>query len=338
MSNYLDNDASIDVALVKLVAQRDLAKSTDYAAYPNTDTIIGILKKIRLVIFAGFYASAGDAGTPEARLKALLSDIRHDLAAEIEKALIQRLESDGGGQPTSVAAGSAGAAGSAAMGIAGSVGAAGSAAMGIAGGLINKLPDIQRVLYKDARAGFDGDPAARSVDEVIQTYPGFYAIFVYRIAHFLLMENVPLIPRIMSEHAHSVTGIDVHPGAKIGEYFFIDHGTGVVIGETAVIGDNVKLYQGVTLGALSTKSGQKLAGKKRHPTIENNVVIYSGASILGGDTVVGDGAVIGGNAFIVKTVPAKTVVRAVSPELKYDDGYGIKILEFAQPDAWFYEI
>jgi serine O-acetyltransferase len=143
---------------------------------------------------------------------------------------------------------------------------------------------------------------------------------------------------MMSEHAHSVTGIDIHPGAEIGEHFFIDHGTGVVIGETTIIGDHVKLYQGVTLGALSTRSGQKLAGKKRHPTIEDNVVVYSGASILGGDTVVGDGAVVGGNAFIVKSVPARAVVRMLNPELQYSDRSGAKSVEFVQPEAWFYTI
>ena len=172
--------------------------------------------------------------------------------------------------------------------------------------LLDVLPHIQQLLYKDAQAGFDGDPAAYSVDEIILTYPGFYAVFIYRIAHFLFTENVPLIPRIMTEYAHSITGIDIHPGATIGEYFFIDHGTGVVIGETSVIGDHVKIYQGVTIGALSTRKGQGLKNVKRHPTVGDYVTIYSGASILGGDTFIGDGAVIGGNAFIVESVPANT--------------------------------
>jgi len=175
--------------------------------------------------------------------------------------------------------------------------------------LLEKLADIQQLLYKDAQAGFEGDPAAQSVDEVILTYPGFFAVFVHRIAHCLFSENVPFIPRIMSEHAHSVTGIDIHPGATIGEYFFIDHGTGVVIGETTVIGNHVKLYQGVTLGALSTKSGQKLVGTKRHPIIGDHVTIYSGATILGGETVIGKNVTIGGNVFIVESVPEGTIVR-----------------------------
>lgn len=195
--------------------------------------------------------------------------------------------------------------------------------------LINAFPEMQQVVYKDAQAGFDGDPAARSVDEVILTYPGFFAVFIHRIAHFLFKENVPLLPRMMSEYAHSITGIDIHPGAQIGEYFFIDHGTGVVIGETSVIGNHVKLYQGVTIGALSVKKCHDGKCAKRHPTIEDNVTVYSGASILGGDTVIGEGAVIGGNAFIVKSVPAGTVVRMVNPELQYNDGNGVKSREFS---------
>ncbi|SMC46995.1 serine O-acetyltransferase [Oscillospiraceae bacterium] len=167
---------------------------------------------------------------------------------------------------------------------------------------MRKIPCIRKVLETDVEAAYEGDPAADSKDEIILSYPGIYAISVYRIAHELQLLNVPMIPRIMTEHAHSVTGIDIHPGADIGKYFFIDHGTGVVIGETTIIGEHVKVYQGVTLGGLSTKGGQSLRGTKRHPTIGNNVTIYSGASILGGDTVIGDDVVIGGNAFIVDSV------------------------------------
>lgn len=162
----------------------------------------------------------------------------------------------------------------------------------------HKIPDIQRALVKDVEAEFEGDPAAQSREEVIFSYPGIYAIFVYRVAHELYLQKIPFIPRIMTEHAHSLTGIDINAGAQIGEYFFIDHGTGIVIGETTQIGNHVKIYQGVTLGALSTRSGQQLAGKKRHPTIEDHVTIYANATILGGATVIGEGAVIGGNAFI----------------------------------------
>ncbi len=164
------------------------------------------------------------------------------------------------------------------------------------------IPAVQKMLIKDVEAEFMGDPAAHSREEVIFSYPGLYAIFVYRIAHELYLMNVPFIPRIMTEYVHGRTGIDINAGATIGEYFFIDHGTGIVIGETTVIGNNVKLYQGVTLGALSTRSGQQLSGKKRHPTIEDNVTIYANATILGGDTVIGEGATIGGNTFITASV------------------------------------
>ena len=182
---------------------------------------------------------------------------------------------------------------------------------------IDRLPDIQRLLSYDVEAAFTGDPAAKSRADIVFSYPGLYAITVYRLAHVLYEAGVPLIPRIMTEHAHSLTGIDINAGAKIGAYFFIDHGTGVVIGETTEIGDFVKLYQGVTLGALSTRKGQELSGVKRHPTLGNRVTVYSGASILGGETVIGDDCVIGGNAFLVSSVPAGTRVSVKSPELTF---------------------
>lgn len=168
--------------------------------------------------------------------------------------------------------------------------------------LIDEIPEIRRVLFSDAKAALEGDPAARSTEEVLLSYPGLTALLVHRIAHFLYGKGVPIIPRIMSEYVHGKTGIDIHPGAKIGEECFIDHGTGVVIGETSVIGAKVKIYQGVTLGALSVK--KTMADKKRHPTIEDGVTIYAGATILGGDTVIGAGSVIGGNTWITKSVPA----------------------------------
>lgn len=179
------------------------------------------------------------------------------------------------------------------------------------------IPEIRAVSQTDVEAFFDGDPAAFSVDEIIFCYPGLYAVTVYRLAHILYTLGVPMIPRIMTEHAHSITGIDINPGATIGKYFFIDHGTGIVVGETTVIGDHVKIYQGVTLGALTTRGGQSLRGKKRHPTIEDNVTIYAGASILGGGTVIGRDSVIGSNVFITHPIPACTTVSVKSQELQY---------------------
>ena len=190
----------------------------------------------------------------------------------------------------------------------------------IAGDFICRIPALEEAMLLDLEAAFVGDPAAKSKSEIICSYPGFLAIFVYRAAHILYEAGVPLIPRIMTEYAHSRTGIDINAGATIGRSFFIDHGTGVVIGETTVIGDNVKIYQGVTLGALSTRLGRKLGGKKRHPTIENDVTIYSGATILGGDTVIGEGSVIGGNVFITESVPKNMRESMKAPELVYKEG------------------
>ena len=179
------------------------------------------------------------------------------------------------------------------------------------------IPEVRAIAQTDVEAFFDGDPAAFSVDEIIFCYPGLYAITVYRLAHVLYTLGIPMLPRIMTEHAHSITGIDLNPGATVGKYFFIDHGTGIVVGETTVIGDHVKIYQGVTLGALTTRGGQSLRGKKRHPTIEDNVTIYAGASILGGGTVIGRDSVIGSNVFITHSIPACTTVSVKSQELQF---------------------
>ena len=182
---------------------------------------------------------------------------------------------------------------------------------------LKKIPDVRAMLETDLEAAFQGDPAAKYRDEIILSYPGMFAITVNRLAHELFLLEVPLIPRIMTEYAHSITGIDIHPGATIGKHFFIDHGTGVVVGETTVIGDRVKIYQGVTLGALSTRGGQKLRDVRRHPTIEDDVTIYSGASILGGETVVGKNSVIGSNVFITSSIPADTKVSMKDQDLRW---------------------
>ncbi|MCX7858340.1 MAG: serine acetyltransferase [Deltaproteobacteria bacterium] len=182
---------------------------------------------------------------------------------------------------------------------------------------LDEIPRLQEILAKDVKAAYEGDPASKHYDEVIFCYPGLFAITVYRIAHFLHINGVPLIPRIMTEYAHSRTGIDIHPGAKIGESFFIDHGTGVVIGETTEIGNRVRIYQGVTLGALSLSKEEceSLRNKKRHPTIEDDVIIYANATILGGNTVIGRGSIIGGNVWLTESVPPNTEVYLKKPEL-----------------------
>jgi serine O-acetyltransferase len=206
--------------------------------------------------------------------------VRKNLAEEINKSLCQDCRSNGRCEKLPECA---------------------AKARGIADDLLHALPEIRATLKLDVQAALDGDPAASSEAEIIVAYPGLAALTAHRIAHFLYLRQVPLLPRIMSEYIHHQSGIDIHPGATIGDYFFIDHGTGVVIGETAIIGQHVKIYQGVTLGALSVK--KSLARKKRHPNIEDNVTIYAGATILGGDTVIGHDSIIGGNVWLVQSVP-----------------------------------
>ena len=184
---------------------------------------------------------------------------------------------------------------------------------------LKRLPEIRKLLATDVQAAYDGDPAAKTIDEVVISYPGVLAITIHRIAHQLWQQNIPLLPRMMSEYAHSITGIDIHPGAIIGQSFFIDHGTGVVIGETSKIGEQVRIYQGVTLGALSLPKDEveQLRHEKRHPTIEDDVTIYAGATILGGQTIIGRGSVIGGSVWITSSVPPGTKVFLAPPKLLY---------------------
>ena len=201
-----------------------------------------------------------------------------------------------------------------------------------------RIPAVREYIETDLLATYDGDPAAGCFEEIILAYPGLFAITVYRIAHELYKLQVPVLPRLMTEYAHSETGIDIHPGAEIGKFFFIDHGTGIVIGETTELGRNVKIYQGVTLGALSTRGGQKLSGKKRHPTICDNVTIYAGASILGGDTIIGENTVIGGNTFITRSIDANTVVSMKNLEMEYRDNRNRHTEEVVQSEEWYYVI
>lgn len=266
---------------------------TEGERLPDRYELTEIIRALQRILFPGFFDEGCAPVLPEEdRLSRLLQDTYYRLKRQLMLALAYKQEDKNQA----------------------------ARATAICDRFFAGLGGIQQMLLKDVCAGFDGDPAAKSREEVIYCYPGFYAICVYRIAHALYMEDVPLIPRMMTEESHSRTGIDINPGARIGEYFFIDHGTGVVIGETTVIGNNVKLYQGVTLGALSTKPGQALAGVRRHPTVKDNVTIYAGATILGGETVIGEGCVIGGNCFITQPVPPNTKVIANLPELTLRPG------------------
>lgn len=249
---------------------------------PDRKAIIAILKEVRRLMFPAYFGDSDLMALSPADYAALLLErIETALTAQISLAL-----------PVEEA----------------------HLAPEITREVVEQLPAIQRRLLTDIDAIFDGDPAARNKEEIIFAYPGLFAIFAYRLAHELYLRRVPIIPRMMTEYAHSRTGIDIHPGATIGSHFFIDHGTGIVVGETTHIGDHVKLYQGVTLGALSPRGGHTGLPGKRHPTVESGATIYSGASILGGETTIGQNAVVGGNAFLTESVAAETRVVIRPPE------------------------
>ncbi len=252
---------------------------------PDKDVVIDVLEKLRRIIFPGYFQEK-DYRTYNAKhkLSVLIEDVMYNLSKQISLVFQEEGRTEEAKQ--------------------------------VCLAFLGKIPQVRALVQTDLQAAYDGDPAATGLSEIIFSYPGLYAITTYRLAHELYLLNVPMIPRIMTEYAHSATGIDIHPGATIGKYFFIDHGTGIVVGETTRIGDNVKIYQGVTLGGLSTRGGQSLRGKRRHPTIEDNVTIYANASILGGDTVIGKDSVIGASAFITKSIPAGTTVTLKNQELQ----------------------
>ena len=282
--------AAID-QIVTGAENRPLLSAVDAPTKPQKKEIIEILRMLQEVVYPGFY---GHTVLYRANLRDHLGDvlfrIHLSLASEIEKALPVEGRTSGNAQD-------------------------------LATRFFETLPWIADLLAADARAAFDGDPAATGLDEIILAYPGLKAVFTYRIAHALYQLGVPLIPRIMTEFAHLETGVDIHPGARIGRSFFIDHGSGTVIGETADIGDRVKLYQGVTLGAVSfpkNERGELIRGTKRHPTVMDDVVIYAGATILGGETVIGKGSVIGGSVWLTASVPPGTRVTLPNDQLRVE--------------------
>ena len=259
--------------------------------FPNKDAVIQVLTDLRRVMFPRYFGDPTPAGADSKYfIGETLIRVEDSLRKQIREALLFRetdmIFEDADAQASEICA-----------------------------KFFDRLPELHRVLLTDVQAAFDGDPAAQSKAEIIFSYPGFFAIFVYRVAHELYVQNVPLIPRIMTEYAHAETGVDINSGATVDEYFFIDHATGVVIGETTTIGKHVKIYQGVTLGALSTRAGQQLSGVKRHPTIEDNVTIYSNASVLGGETVIGEGSIIAGGAFVTASIPANSRVSVKGVEI-----------------------
>lgn len=270
-------DTLIDNILISYEKYGGINAQKD-VTFPNRETVVSALSDLQALIFPGFKkAEKIDSENLKYTTGERVNRIIAQLTGETQKALLYLKKDSAGSHCFKLAEQTVLA-------------------------LIEEIPEIRRKTQLDVKAALEGDPAARSEEEIILSYPGLEAILVYRIAHFLHIYGVPLIPRIMSEHVHGKTGIDIHPGAEIGESFFIDHGTGIVIGETTVIGNRVKLYQGVTLGALSVR--KEMSNKKRHPTIEDDVTIYAGATILGGKTVIGKGSTIGGNVWLTESVPA----------------------------------
>lgn len=280
-SGKLDIENVVSTILADYKEDRIINK-TDVSDQPDSDSVIEILSKLFKMIFPGYIREKSyKFYNLNSRLTVLTEDIIYNLKKQIAISLIQKPEYSGASYEDRAAV-----------------------AEELTGKFMLRIPHIREYVDTDVQAFFEGDPAAYNHSEIILCYPGLRAIVTARIAHELFVLGVPLIPRMMTEHAHSRTGIDIHPGATIGKYFFIDHGTGIVVGETTIIGDYVKIYQGVTIGALSTRGGQTLRGVKRHPTIEDRVTIYAGASILGGETVIGHDAIIGSNTFITSSVEA----------------------------------
>lgn len=291
---------------------------------PDSTMVVDIVRKLLNILFPGYYRSrAYRSYNYDRRIAVVIEDVIYNLQKQIAIALRFKeeyaAETDYELRMT---------------------------AEELAIDFLERIPKIRALVNTDMQASYEGDPAAFSIDEIVLCYPGLLASTVNRLAHELFLLGVPLIPRMMTEWAHSRTGIDIHPGATIGEFFFLDHGTGIVVGETSIIGRHVKVYQGVTIGALSTRGGQRLKGAKRHPTIEDNVTIYAGASILGGETTIGEGSVIGSNVFITSSVKPGTRISVKTQELIIQNGE--EDIEFyledenfkhsEENDTWYYII
>ncbi len=290
-----DVECIVQLVLDDYGQDRDIDKM-DIFKQPDRNEVVDIVKNMMRVLFPGYYKDTGfKFYNSYSKLTVQLEDILYHLSKQVTIALAykgkydtvsgEKLEED---------------------------------AWNSCIAFFHRIPAMRASIETDIQATYDGDPAAFNKEEIVLSYPGLQASTVYRIAHELQMLKVPLIPRMMTEYAHSVTGIDIHPHATIGNYFFMDHGTGIVVGSTAIIGDHVKIYQGVTIGALSLKGGHDLHGTRRHPTIEDHVTIYSGASILGGRTVIGHHSVVGSNAFVTKSVAPYTKISIENQELRLD--------------------
>lgn len=302
MNKTIENQDRMINPILNSYYKRALAiEHLDHQAMPSPVIIVKIIDALRELIFPGYFNQPEETGVAR-RVEILTTWVYETLIEQIDRAIKhgktveQKLP-----LPELSAA-------------------------DCATTLLTKIPELREIVSTDVHAAYDGDPAATCLDEIILSYPGLYAVVVSRLAHEIYKCHVPFIPRMMTEHAHYRTGVDIHPATVIGEHFFIDHGTGVVIGSTARIGHNVKLYQGVTIGAFSfdhDSTGELIRNTKRHPTIEDDVVIYAGATILGGDTIIGRGSIIGGNVWLTHSVPPETRVLQDSPNLRFISSEGV---------------
>ena len=300
-------DEIVELVLQDYEKGRDI-DNMDVFNQPERDEVIAIVNKLLEVLFPGYYRNKGYRFYNMYNKLALqFEDIMYYLTQQTALALAFSEENAGLDEA-----------------------ALEEKARRISLEFFRRIPKIRAMINTDIQATYDGDPAAFNKEEIVLCYPGLLASTIYRVAHELHLLGVPILPRMMSEYAHSITGIDIHPAATIGEYFFMDHGTGIVVGSTSIIGEHVKVYQGVTIGALSTKGGHALHGTRRHPTIEDNVTIYSGASILGGNTIIGEGSVIGGNSFITASVPPGSRVSIKNHEMNIEGSSPCDVCEKGQ--------
>ena len=296
----------VDSILEDCTQDRDIDRIEPFR-HPDKDVVIDIIDKLRRIVFPGYFLEKNyRIYNAKHNLSMLIEDVMFNLNRQIGLVLQDSEKSQE-----------------------------------ICLEFFRSIPKVRALVQTDLQAAYDGDPAASGKEEIVYSYPGLFAITVYRLAHVLQVLGVPMIPRMMTEYAHSKTGIDIHPGATIGKYFFMDHGTGIVVGETSIIGEHVKIYQGVTIGALSTRGGHSNQGKKRHPTIEDDVTIYAGASILGGETTIGTGSVVGSNVFITSSIAPNTRISNKTQEYsikRKGEKFQAEEVKTRDDDVWIYMI
>ena len=317
-----DNNVSLQELTDAIINDYSLGRDIDRMQVyqqPDSEIVIDITNKLLTILFPGYYRERNYLSySYNNRMSVLIEDVFYNLRSQIEIALPNSSEYEESDDETIK-----------------------TKSDEICREYFRRIPMIREFVNTDIQATYDGDPAAYNKDEVVLSYPGLMASTVCRLAHELYLMKVPMVPRMMTEYAHSKTGIDIHPGATIGKYFFMDHGTGIVVGETSIIGEHVKIYQGVTIGALSTRGGHSMRGNKRHPTIEDDVTIYAGASILGGETTIGTGSVVGSNVFITSSIAPNTRISNKTQEYsikRKGEKFQAEEVKTREDDVWIYTI